>query len=96
MKSSLDVLHAVVFPVADILHDRLAALAGGSEGGVHPLPDAAVENGDYTVSVLENTTGSKYAQVLAAKFKVSLADEFAPFLRPNQYVNYAVAANTTW
>ena len=44
--------------------------------------------------MLENTTGSKYAQVLAAKFKVSLADEFAPFLRPNQYVNYAVAANT--
>ena len=56
-----------------------------------PLSDG---NGDYTVSVLENTTGSKYAQVLAAKFKVSLADEFAPFLRPNQYVNYAVAANT--
>ena len=28
-------------------------------------------------------------------FSVTLSDEFAPFLRPNQYVNYASAAKTT-
>lgn len=56
-----------------------------------PLSDG---NGDYTVAVMENTTDSKYAQVLAVKFKVTLADEFAPFLRPNQYVDYASAPKT--
>ena len=56
-----------------------------------PLSDG---NGAYKVNVLENTSGTKYAQVLAANFNVTLADEFAPFLRPNQYVNYANATNT--
>ena len=56
-----------------------------------PLSDG---NGNYTVTVFENTTGSKYAKVLAASFKVSLSDEFAPFIRPNQYVDYGVAPNT--
>ena len=56
-----------------------------------PLSDG---NGDYTVSVMENTTASKYAQVVSVKFSVSLTDEFAPFLRPNQYVDYAAAPKT--
>ncbi|NBI65791.1 transglutaminase domain-containing protein [Pseudoflavonifractor sp. 60] len=56
-----------------------------------PLSDG---NGEYTVSVMENTTDSKYAQVLSVKFTVSLSDEFAPFLRPNQYVDYASAPKT--
>lgn len=56
-----------------------------------PLSDG---NGKYTVTVLENTTDKKYAQVLAAKFDVKLKDEFAPFIRPNQYVDYASAPNT--
>ena len=41
--SLIHVLHAVVAAVADILHDGLTAVGGGSKGGVHPLPDAAVE-----------------------------------------------------
>ena len=31
----------------------------------------------------------KYASVLSVSCTVNLVDEFAPFLRPNQYVNYA-------
>ena len=56
-----------------------------------PLSDG---NGDYSVTVFENTSGTKYATVLTASFPVALEDEFAPFLRPNQYVNYQGAENT--
>jgi hypothetical protein len=45
-------------------------------------------SGSYTIGVYENVGGSKYAVANTATVKVALADEFAPFLRPNQYVNY--------
>ena len=51
-------------------------------------------NGKYTVTVYENTTGTKYAKVLALSLDVKLTDEFAPFIRPNQYVDYEDAKNT--
>ena len=56
-----------------------------------PLSDG---NGSYKVTVLQNTTGKKYAILAAANFQVALADEFAPFIRPNQYVNYENASKT--
>ncbi len=57
-----------------------------------PLSDG---NGKYEVKVYEqNPSTGKYAVMLTAKFTVKLTDEFAPFLRPNQYVNYADATNT--
>jgi len=58
---------------------------------VLPLSDG---NGKYQVSVFQNTSGSKYAAKASAAFDVQLEDEFAPFIRPNQYVNYADAENT--
>lgn len=61
------------------------------EWTVFPLSDG---DGDYTVAVYENTGGSKYAKVMTVGFPVTLADEFAPFLRPNQYVNYTDAVNS--
>ena len=61
-----------------------------AEWTVFPLSDG---NGGYQVGVYENTTGSKYATVLFAEFDVTLGDEFAPFLRPNQYVNYSDTTN---
>lgn len=81
---------------------RLKVLVGGpettytynlpaDEWTVFPLSDG---NGIYRVGVYINTTGSKYASVMIAEFEVALQDEFAPFLRPNQYVNYALAENT--
>ena len=57
-----------------------------------PLSDG---NGSYKATVFENTSGQKYATVVSASFTVTLKDEFAPFLRPNQYVDYATAAATT-
>ena len=57
----------------------------GDEWTTFPLSDG---NGCYKVTVYENTSGKNYATLLSASFDVALADEFAPFLRPNQYVNY--------
>ncbi len=56
-----------------------------------PLSDG---NGSYKVMACQNTTGSKYAVLTSVSFNVTLKDEFAPFIRPNQYVNYEGAVNT--
>ena len=56
-----------------------------------PLSDG---NGAYQIAVYENVEGSKYALVQSVSVEVELSDEFAPFLRPNQYVNYADAEQT--
>lgn len=61
------------------------------EWTVFPLSDG---DGNYQVAVYKNTGGTKYATVMTAKFPVTLHDEFAPFLRPNQYVNYTDAVNS--
>ena len=58
---------------------------------VFPLSD---NNGSYQVAVYENVTENKYAMVTGASFDVELKDEFAPFLLPNQYVNYGNARKT--
>lgn len=56
-----------------------------------PLSDG---NGKYQVKVYEQKEGTKYGVALNVSFEVKLTDEFAPFLRPNQYVNYENATNT--
>jgi len=61
------------------------------EWEVFPLSDG---NGTYKVSVLKNVSGNKYAVVTSQSFEVELENEFAPFLLPNQYVNYADAPET--
>lgn len=53
-----------------------------------PLSDG---DGTYRFTVLEGVGGSKYAVILGTEAEVKLTDEFAPFLRPNQYVNYGEA-----
>lgn len=45
-------------------------------------------SGEYTFRVMQNTTEDKYAQVYSTTVSVQLEDEFAPFLRPSQMVNY--------
>ena len=56
-----------------------------------PLSDG---NGDYQITIYENVEGKKYATVVSTSAKVEMKDEFAPFLRPNQYVDYGVAEET--
>jgi len=55
-----------------------------------PLSDG---NGSYQISVFQNTTGSKYSCTLSHSISAALADEFAPFLHSNQYVDYDAAPN---
>ncbi len=55
---------------------------------VLPLSDGS---GSYRLGIYRNTAGTKYATVMSAAFEVSLHDEFAPFLRPNRYVDYSSA-----
>ena len=45
-------------------------------------------NGSYTVRLLEQVNGNQYAINFSKDLSVTLADEFAPFLYPNQYVNF--------
>ncbi len=56
------------------------------EYDVFPLSDG---NGTYRISVHKNMYDDQYSDVLAAKVDAKLTDEFAPFIRPNQYVNYS-------
>lgn len=56
-----------------------------------PLSD---QNGEYRVTVCQNVGGTKYAVVLSAGFNAQMTDEFAPFLRSNQYVDILAAPNT--
>ena len=43
-------------------------------------------DGSYTIDLLEHTTDSQYAIAFSQEISVKLADEFEPFLYPNQYV----------
>ena len=61
------------------------------EWAVLPLSDG---DGTYRAGIYRNIRGSEYAMVMMAEFQATLEDEFAPFLRPNQYVNYQNAPNT--
>ncbi len=45
-------------------------------------------NGSYRIRIMENVGENKYAELYATSCVVSMEDEFQPFLRPNDYVNY--------
>lgn len=58
---------------------------------VYPFSDG---NGEYQIGVYENVSGSSYATAHTTSINVKLSDEFAPFIRPNQYVNYTKDSST--
>ena len=58
---------------------------------VFPLSDG---NGTYQVKIFENVSGTRYCVLASTACTVTLKDEFAPFIRPNQYVDYAAAEKT--
>ena len=60
-------------------------LTDGGEYEVFPLSDG---NGKYNITVYKNITGIKYSTIYSKDITVNLESEFAPFLLPNQYVNY--------
>lgn len=51
-----------------------------------PLSDG---DGKYTIGIYQHTgTGTKYSTLYSTTIDVKLKDQFAPFILPNQYVNY--------
>lgn len=53
---------------------------------VFPLSDGS---GNYQIVIYQNLEGTSYATILGMNLNVWLTDEFAAFLRPNQYINYS-------
>lgn len=60
-------------------------LANDGSYEVFPLSDGS---GSYLFQICKNATGTSYSLSYSATVEVTLRDEFAPFLLPNQYVNY--------
>ena len=58
------------------------------QGGYQTFP-LTCGNGTYGLKVLEQIAGGKYALVYSTSIEVTLADEFRPYLYPNEYVNYS-------
>lgn len=52
---------------------------------IYPLQSG---DGSYVFRALTNTAGTNYAEVYSTEAEVQLDDEFQPFLRPSQYVDY--------
>ena len=52
---------------------------------VFPLTEG---NGNYIIRVVESVGGGRFATTNTVRLDVTLVDEFAPFLRPNQFVNF--------
>lgn len=57
----------------------------GNEYEVFPFSSG---DGSYDVTIYENISGTTYATCLHVQVSVTLTDEFAPFLYPNQYVSF--------
>ncbi len=56
--------------------------------GTYEVFPLSAGKGQYKVAVFENTSGNKYASAYSANVTAMVTDDFAPFLRPNQYVNF--------
>ena len=61
-------------------------LSGDGTPSVFPLQCG---NGSYRFRVMENIVDKKYSELYSVTADVHLQDEFQPFLRPSDYVNYS-------
>ncbi len=60
-------------------------IAGDGTPSIFPLQCGS---GDYRFRIMQNISDKKYAELHSTACNVQLEDEFQPFLRPNDYVNY--------
>ncbi len=61
-------------------------LPGDGTPTIYPLQSG---DGTYTLQVFRNISGTQYATLYETTAQVQLQDEFEPFLRPSQTVNYS-------
>lgn len=59
-----------------------------SQSGQYETFPFSSGNGLYSLKVLENAEADMYSIAFAQDIEVAIADEFTPFLYPNQYVNF--------
>ena len=50
-------------------------------------------DGRYEIGVFKQVEGTRYSMVLSTTIEVTLVNEFAPFLRPNQFVDFNQDSN---
>lgn len=48
-----------------------------------------MDAGSYTVRIMQNTTADRYIELFSASTDIALANELAPFVRPNVFCNYS-------
>ncbi|MCI5579208.1 MAG: transglutaminase-like domain-containing protein, partial [Oscillospiraceae bacterium] len=51
---------------------------------------------DYTVTIYENISGTKYANVLSVQFNADIANALSPFLYPNKYTDYSSSSDCVY
>jgi len=64
-----------------------------SDGGFEEVIPLTEGEGEYEIGIYEHVDGNNYNQVLLITLDVSLTGEFAPFILPNQFVNYTRESN---
>lgn len=57
-------------------------------GGGYEVFPLTAGDGNYTVGVYENISGTKYSVAISTDISVSITNSFGPYLYPNQYVNF--------
>jgi hypothetical protein len=63
-----------------------------NDGTVEIFP-LSVGDGEYTVNIFENVSGSKYALAFGKTISVKLRHPFLPFMYPNQYVKFSASSD---
>jgi len=56
--------------------------------GTHEVFPLSGGNGSYSIGVFKNVSGNQFSTEFSTSITVTLRDQFAPFLRTNQYVNF--------
>ena len=64
------------------------------QNGDYEVYPFSAGNGSYSIGVYEQIEGNRYSTAISASIDVRLRNEFAPFLFPNQYVNFTARSQT--
>lgn len=56
-------------------------------GGFEAFPLSS-ESGNYNIAIFENIEGNQYSTAMSSDLDVTIANEFGPYLYPNQYVDF--------
>ncbi|MCL2772826.1 MAG: transglutaminase-like domain-containing protein [Oscillospiraceae bacterium] len=67
-------------------------LQNNTTAEIYPLQ---MGDGEYIVKIWFQATGSRYSLGMTGRYSVKLSDVNAPFLNPNQYVNYSDESKIT-